>query len=193
MWFYYKKKQQNLYSNFLLFLVFVVFLVSIIYGRHLESTYLIVMQTAALVFFATILFFILKRYVLILLACILVINIPNWNWQNPMHPLQDGLLMSDFDTAANIITKDSSAKKINVAMEAQKDNRAMPLRYFLFLYNQPVLDYDNYQGADTLYFITRRDSIPPDFSMWEHTSFGPKKEVTKWKINEAYTMFKLEK
>lgn len=191
-----KKKFNNVYFNFLLFLITISFIVSLLYGRHLESIYLITIHTTLIIIFAAMISFILrKKYlmILLLLIIILVLNMPNWNLQKQMHDLQDGLSMSDFDKSAMIIKNDNTKAQINVAMEAQRDNRAMPLRYFLFLYKIPVLNFDNYSNAMYLYIIVRNNRALRNINLWELRSFGSNKVIKTWKINDQYAMYKIQK
>lgn len=193
--FIFKKKSSNIYLNFLLFLVAITLMISLIYGRHLESIYIIVIHTTLLVIFATVTLFIFKKQylVVLLLSLILFLNIPNWNLYKPMQDLQDGILMSDFKKASLLIQHDSMKSKINVAMDAERDNRAMPLRYFLFLNNTPVLSYEDYGNADDLYFIVRKSKNLQDITIWEYKSFGPNEIIKTWNINDQYVMYKLKK
>lgn len=188
-------KNTNRSFNFLLFLVANVVCISLFYGRHLESIYVITLHTALLVIFATMIVFFFKNRlsILLLLTLILFLNAPYWNLQKSMNDLQDGLIMSDFQKAALIIQHDNPSPNSNVAMDAQRDNRAMPLRYFLFLYNIPVLNYDNYSKANTLYFIERKTKNLTESNIWEYTSFGPSKVIHTWNINDEYVLYKLKK
>jgi hypothetical protein len=190
-----KKKENNLYLNFLLYSVVMALIISLLYGRHLESIYIISIHTALLVIFSAVTFFLFKKRLLLFLFLLLIVlfNAPQWNLQKPMQDLQDGLLMSDFQKAARLIQKNDMKAKINVAMDAQRDNRAMPLRYFLLLDNIPVLNYDNYKDADTLYFIVRKTKNLKDSKLWEYKSFGPSEVVNAWDINDQYIMYKLKK
>jgi 4-amino-4-deoxy-L-arabinose transferase-like glycosyltransferase len=192
----FKKKATNLYLNFLLFLIANVLLISLIYGRHLESIYLIVIHTSLIVLVATMIVSVFeKRLILIVLtACLIgLFNAPQWNLHKPIHDLQDGIYMSDFKKAAVIIQNDTPGSNINVAMDAQRDNRAMPLRYFLLLYNIPVLNYDNYGNADELYFIERKTKDLQNITVWEYKAFGANEIDKMWEINDQYVMYKLKR
>jgi hypothetical protein len=192
-----KQKQNNLYGTFLMFLLLVTTLTRMVYGRHLESIYLISVHTIIIVLFSALLYLILKKQTILILLSLLILfflNMPKWNLQKPINDLQDNLSMTDFERIAQIIKKDQSEESFNVMMESQKDNRAMPLRYFLTLYNVPVLDVEKYAEAKELYLIImRRDSDLKTFSMWEYNSFGSNQVVKRWDINKTYIMYKLGK
>lgn len=191
-----KKKSGNIFFNFLLYLVANAILISILYGRHLESIYLIAIQTTLIIIFAFVSLFVFKKnylMILFMLSLLLFLNIPSWNLHKKMHYLQDGLFMTDFEKAASIIWNDNSRSIINVSMDAQRDNRAMPLRYFLFLKNIPFLSYEDYENANELYFIVRKNKDLKDIKIWEFKAFGSSKVIEKWNINDQYIMYKLSK
>lgn len=193
---YIKHKENTTYYNFILFLIGIVLIVSLLYGKHLESYYLITIHTSIRIFFAAFVVYILgKRTVLlgVFLLIMLLVNMPYWNVQKPIHDLQDGLAMRDFDKAAQIIREDNGSVTFNVAMDAQRDNRAIPLRYFLTLYDVPVMHYDDYGSAPYLYFIAGTDKPLSEITVWEYTSFGSDDIVTSWILNDEYTLYKLTK
>ena len=178
-----------------LLFVFVV-LLGILYSRYMQLHYVISVHTAFFLLFALTVYYAFKKNILLITGfgiCLLLLNMQAWNLQLAKHYDQDGLNIKDFQLAAEIITKDSPKKSFNVAMHAQGDNRAMPLRYTLLLEGINPEPYENYSAIDMLYFISRKDDPIEKQVMWEYTAFGPSKVVKKWEINNDYILYRLEK
>lgn len=157
--------------------------------------YIIIFHTSLIVLIARTIYHICnanKITIILFLLLITLLNVPHWNLDKPSHPSQDGLTIADFKTAARII-KDDDKTVFNVAMHAQGDNRAMPLRYMLKLQGVEPLPYENYGEAKELYFLVKKQEKITDLKMWEYTSFGKSKVVETWTVNDSYFLYKLEK
>jgi len=173
-----------------------VFFVGIVYGRYMQLHYVISFHTAFLIVFALSLYYLFKGNTILLTGlcvCLILLNIHAWNFQLDKHYDQDGLNIKDFQLAAAIISEDNPTKSYNVAMHAQGDNRAMPLRYTLLLDDMHPEPYENYSNIDVLYFISRKDDPVEKQVMWEYTAFGPSEVKKRWEVNSQYMLYRLEK
>lgn len=170
-----------------------VFILSLVYGRKLETHYIISFHVPLILLTSFCMSHLLnKTSLLFVLAALLLINMTHWNFDRKVHPVQDGLSIRDFKYAASLIQRDHSPN-YNVAMDAEGDNRAMPLRYMLNLLNEHPLPYENYAGADRLYFIAKSRKPLTSLHIWEYMSFGPSVAVEKSSINNLYTLYTLER
>ena len=191
-----KKSIKKQYAQVFFLLFGLTFLVGILYGGKMQSHYVVVFHTTLILLFSLVLCSFLKtNRMLIAAVCIflMLMNSNKWNWQKTSHPVQDGLTIADFKKASAIIKNDQHKRVYNVAMHAQGDNRAMPLRYALEVINETPQPYTDYASSDTLYFITRKNEPITEQKMWEFTSFGPSQVQTKWEINRQYFLYRLEK
>lgn len=188
-----KTEQKQLAPYFFLFLI--VFTAGMIYGGKMQTHYVIIFHTSLIVLFSLTIWHVLKgneNYLILFSLIVLFINGQNWNLEKKIHPLQDGLSIADFKQTAEIIKNDKK-NKFNIAMHAQGDNRAMPLRYFLTLLNDKPMPYENYSEAENLYFLIRKNEELSKIKMWEYTSFGDSKILKHWIINKDYLLYKLGK
>lgn len=188
-------KRQVKHLSIFSLLFFLVFLTGLIYGRTMPNHYIISFHTSLILLFTLMINAIFKgKNIYIILFCLIltVINYPAWNLTKKMHPIQRGLDIADFKNAAAIIDQDKKGV-YNVAMHAQGDNRAMPLRYMLALANESPLDYEYYGEAEYLYFIIPKTETLKKQTMWEYTSFGASKVVGKWNLNNNFYIYKLDK
>ncbi|QQS44375.1 glycosyltransferase family 39 protein [Candidatus Roizmanbacteria bacterium] len=192
------KKKPRLIENLIpiLLLFFFVFLVGIGYGRYMQLHYVISFHTAFFLLSALALYYVLKKklfFITAVGALLILLNMQAWNLHLDKHYDQDGLNIADFRTAAEIISKDNPIDSFNVAMHAQGDNRAMPLRYALLLKDIHPEPYENYSNIDLLYFISRKDDPIQKQVMWEYTAFGPSRVTKSWEVNDRYMLYRLEK
>ncbi|MBI4004970.1 glycosyltransferase family 39 protein [Candidatus Roizmanbacteria bacterium] len=179
----------------LLTLFALVFAIGVIYGRIMQSHYIISFHIPIIILVSLTAYTVLKGKILFLIlvgTILLFVNIPAWNINNRMHPLQDGLSIRDFKTAARLIQKDTKSN-YNVGMHAQGDNRAMPLRYTLTLLSEKPESYEDYASSEILYFLVKKNEPITNLKMWEYTSFGPSTVVQSWDINDSYFLYKLRK
>ncbi len=186
------KKQTKPLSVFI-FLFVLVFLTGFVYGRTMHDHYLISFHTSLIFLFALMVINLFKKKDFFIIATCLIlaaINFNSWNLTKEKHPLQNGLNMADFKKSASIIKKDGDGV-YNVAMHAQGDNRAIPLRYMLSWIGEKPLDYEHYGEAQTLYFIIPKNEKLEQQTMWEYKSFGSSKVIKKWDITKSYFMYKL--
>lgn len=191
--FFKKRKEYSWLSLF--FLLFVIIeIISLVYGRKLQTHYVISFHVPLILMCAVTLNYLLKnKYILIVaLVALLLLNAAVWNLNLDRHPVQDRLNIADFKRAAGFITQDKKAN-YNVAMDAEGDNRAMPLRYMLKLKGENPMTYEDYGGADILYFIGEKNKPLSKMTMWEYTSFGGKYVSKKWDVNDQYYLYKLTK
>ncbi len=192
----YLLKKQDLKNNYLQLLTLfflIINVINIIYGHELQTHYLVVFHIPLIILFAlalTLIFDKNKSALIGVAVILLLLNSHSYNLGKKTHPLQDGLSITDFEKAAEIIHNDKNGD-FNVAMHAQGDNRAMPLRYTLNLLNETPRHYDNYSNVETLYFISRLSDPPKKQKMWEYTSFGKSKIVSTWALNDEYNLYKL--
>lgn len=192
------KKQFELKNKLIPFglLILLVIMIGIFYGRYMQFHYVISVHTAFILLFALSLYYFVKKNILRLLIIgisLILLNMQAWNLQLEKHYDQDGLNIEDFQNAAEIIKKDAPEGSFNVAMHAQGDNRAMPLRYTLLLEDKHPEPYENYSNIDILYFISRNDDPVEKQVMWEYTAFGQSKVIKSWKVNDQYMLYRLEK
>lgn len=188
-----KINKKNLTIYFFLFVT--VFITGMIYGGKIQTHYIISYHSALIILFALIVDNLLKENktnIILLCVLLLLVNAPFWNLDKKMHPLQDGLSIADFKKTAYIIKNDDK-NRYNVAMHAQGDNRAMPLRYALAFIKEKPMDYTNYSDAENLYFLIRKNEELNKLTIWEYVSFGSSAVVNKWSINELYFLYKLGK
>ena len=188
-------KKNHIHILLFLLLFFIVTIIGAIYGKRLESHYVISFHTSLIIFFSATMISLLRKNKLIIgvfVFCIMLINIPSWGIAAEKHPVQDGLSIKDFTYAASLI-HDDNKQQYNVAMHAQGDNRAMPLRYTLLLLDDHPQHYDTYTNIAQLYFIVPKDEGIQQQTMWEYTAFGPSRIANIWNINEEYYLYKLEK
>lgn len=192
---YKKNAIQSIGLIFLGSIFAIVFLIGALYGGKMNLHYVIVAHTPLILLFSWSLFYALgKKRAYIASVCFLlfIINASHWNIDKPSHPSQDSLTIKDFKKTAKIIHDDKKTT-YNVAMHAQGDNRAMPLRYTLNLLGEKPLSYEDYGGASTLYFLLKKSEKITDMTMWEYTSFGKSTLTKQWEINDRYFLYKLEK
>lgn len=192
---YRKELVKRQYLNMFVFLFLIVFFIGLIFGRKMQTHYVISLHTSLILFFAIGMNYLLKEkkiFIAIMCGLLLIVNSYSWNFKKDMHPVQRGLNIPDFKKAAQIIRNDKK-NTYNVAMHAQGDNRAMPLRYTLNLANETFLPYEDYGGAQHLYFIIPKKEQIKDQKMWEYTSFGPSQVVYRWDLNKNYFLYKLNK
>lgn len=171
------------------------FLMGVLYGKTMQTHYIIAAHTSLILlfsFFLSELLYSKKSILLFICLGLFFLNVPSWNFQYEKHPLQDGLSSSDFKKAAYIISKKETAP-FNVAMHAQGDNRAMPLRYALVLLGKHPESYEHYDTVDSLYFLIKKSDEIKNMTMWEYTSFGSSTICQKWNINNQYELLKLQK
>lgn len=186
-------KKQVKHISIFIWLFFLVLFTGLIYGRTMHDHYIISFHASIIILLALAIVSVFKGKSLPILICCLIlfaVNFPAWNLLAAKHPLQRGLNMTDFKKAAEIIKKDEKGV-YNVAMHAQGDNRAMPLRYFLTLTDEKPLDYEHYGEADTLYFIIPNSESLQKQTMWEYISFGSSRVLNKWQLNKDYVIYKL--
>lgn len=182
-------------TNKYLFLILIVFLISIIYGKPLEKHYIIVSHIPLILLFSLGVYLLLRKNKIIILLFLLFIflfNLPRFNLDKDKHPIQKGMAITDFKKVAEIISNDKKTV-YNVAMHTQGDNRAMPIRYMLLLLNEKPLDFEHYGEANTLYFLIPNNKTIKEQTMWEYTSFGSSNITNKWKINNQYDLYRLDK
>jgi hypothetical protein len=190
-----KKFMAEKYFSVFLLLFLITLAIGALYGGYMQMHYIIALHTALILFTALGIYHVAGKHMYLLLlvgGIFLLVNASQWNLHKTVHPLQDGLSIRDFKKAASIIREDTKGT-YNVAMHAQGDNRAMPLRYTLTVLGESPLHYDTYGDADTLYFIVPNDEKLDDQTMWEYTSFGPSFVIGRWKINDGYILYKLGK
>ena len=102
-------------------------------------------------------------------------------------------------TVAYIIqwkTQSRSKLTYNVTQDAQQDNRAMPLRYFLSLDKSVMqpLPVEEYGSNIELFLIVKRGVDPSKIRTWEVRSFGNKYIIVKRSnINDSYELLYLRK
>lgn len=188
-------KKRVKHINIFYFLFVLVFLTSLLYGRTMHDHYIISFHVPLIILSGVAMVSFLKgngRLIIVSCLILLLLNYPAWNLAKEKHPLQRGLNINDFKKAAAII-KDDDKKIYNVAMHAQGDNRAMPLRYTLALANEKPLDYEHYGEAEYLYFIIPINETLEKQTTWEYTSFGPSQVLKKWRLNEEFLIYKLRK
>lgn len=179
-----------------LWLLGLVFFTGALYGGYLQSHYIVAIHTPLILLLSLTIYYLTKKNnFLILLACgsLLFINAGEWNLAKPKHPLQDGLNIDDFKKTAKIIIADKNKKVYNVAMHAQGDNRAVPLRYVLSWYGSEPNSYEEYFATNTLYFLLKKSEAIKQQTMWEFTSFASDKIAQRWTINQDYYLYKLVK
>lgn len=173
-----------------------VFIVALLYGRYMQLHYVISFHTAFLILCSVVIYDLLRGNKILLIGLgvvFMLVNAHAWNLQLDKHYDQDGLNINDFQKAAEIIAQDKPEDTYNVAMHAQGDNRAMPLRYTLLLEGMHPEPYENYSAIGILYFISRKDDPIEKQVMWEYTAFGPSKQMKRWEVNSQYMLYRLEK
>ena len=186
-------RKKNYGAFVLLFCIMTI--ISAFYGKKLESHYVIVFHTSLILLVAATVVTICKSHykMIVVIAFIaMLFNATQWNIAKNMHLSQDGLSIQNFTYAASLIQHDQKLR-YNVAMHAQGDNRAMPLRYTLLLLGEHPKHYDTFTDIDHLYFIIPKKEKIEQQTMWEYTAFGPSTMVNMWSINEEYYLIKLEK
>lgn len=192
---YTKKTIQRMHSHLSSLLFSLVFLIGLVFGKKMQLHYVISFHTSFILLFALTLDYLFQgKKLLIAMVCLflLFINAWHWNYDKTKHPIQFGLSITDFKNAASLIHADTKSR-YNVAMHAEGDNRAMPLRYTLNLLHETPMTYEDYAGAQTLYFILPKKENVPDQTMWEYTSFGASRISKKWDVNNQYYLYKLIK
>lgn len=192
------KQKSVLRKNIIPFglLFFFVFFIGLVYGRYMQLHYAISFHTTVLIIFAISIYYASRKNTIVLAiigVCLILLNARAWNFELDKHYHQDGLNIKDFQVAAKYITKDNPEESFNVAMHAQGDNRAMPLRYMLLLEDVHPEPYENYSNIDVLYFVARKNDPVEKQVMWEYTAFGPSKVTKSWEVNNQYMLFRLEK
>lgn len=164
-----------------------------LYGKPLTTHYAISIQVPLLLLVSWGLYELLGQRtdkLLIVAALLFFINLPAYHWFERSNPLQDGITPADFTYAADIIHEDAKPAAYNVGMDAQQDNRAMPLRYVLDTMGDHPLPVESYGQATILYFIVPTHKNDTDVRVWEFESFGAKELVQSWKLNEQYELKK---
>lgn len=194
--FVYRKTSINPTLKLFLWLCSLVFLIALLYGSHLETHYVISLHTVLILLCALGIYEVAKanKFVIIGICSVLFIfNLTSWHLTEARHPLQDGISSREFEKAAAVIAADIKTDNYNVGMDAQQDNRAMPLRYFLHQVNKPPRGFDQYSGAQTLYFIFPTDKDLRKVTIWEYTSFGRAKRTKSWLVNDYFRLYRFEK
>jgi len=191
---FFKKRKEYSWLSLFFLLFLIIEIISLVYGRKLQTHYVISFHVPLISMSAIALNHWLKnKYLLLIgLIAILILNATSWNTHLDRHPVQDGLNIADFKYAAALI-KENKNGDYNVAMDAEGDNRAMPLRYMLKIMNEHPMTYEDYGGVDTLYFIGEKNKPLSKMNMWEYASFGPSTVSQKWAINNQYYLYKLTK
>lgn len=192
----YKTRKYHPSYKLLISLFVVVFGVSLLYGHDLKNHYIISYQIPLIILLSSAIYYLslkARLFTFFLLVLILIKALPSYNLSENMHPLQQGLGPSDFKNASEIISTDCVNQKFNVAMLAQRDNRAMPLRYFLHLNKVEPLSVENYSQAEVLYVILPVGIDPSQLKIWEYLSYGGNNISHTWFINSKYNLFKLTK
>ena len=96
---------------------------------------------------------------------------------------------------AKIIVADNNKLKgsFNIASFVDPETRGTAYRYFLDLYGNKPLNYDQYHQSDYLYVVTY-ESVEKIMStnVYEITSFSPKRATARWQI-EGENIYRLEK
>ncbi len=110
---------------------------------------------------------------------------------------QDGLGLTDERVIASLISDwKKSEISWNITQDAQRDNRAMPLRYLLALDNrlkQP-LPVEDYKSNKELFVIVPVEKRIGDINTWEVESFGKSyDEIANLPINTSYSLIYLIK
>jgi hypothetical protein len=78
-------------------------------------------------------------------------------------------------------------------MDAQQDNRAMPVRFFLNTLGETPLSVEQYGEAQTLYFLVPNNKKPEALTSWEYTVFGKSKVVSQIALNSQYNLYRFER
>jgi 4-amino-4-deoxy-L-arabinose transferase-like glycosyltransferase len=189
----YKKYKSSL--TFLGCLFIIVITVSLLYGRRLETHYVISFQIPLIIIYSLAAYALSQKRLVLSFICFItlfIINMPAYNFFSEYHPLQQGLGIYDFSKAAEIISVDTD-RVFNVSMLAQKDNRAMPLRYYLHIKRKDPLSYENYDKAYYLYIILPKEKKPSEVTTWEYNSFGGNKIIKSWLLNRQYVLYKISR
>ena len=101
--------------------------------------------------------------------------------------------MKKAESIAKLIEKDCPKCIYNIMMLAQKDNRAMPIRYFLELSANPAQNVETYDTIDFLYALIPKTISLEEISTWEFKSFAANKVVKTWQIEPLFILYKLQK
>lgn len=191
-----KKIHFNSQNKLVITTLILTFIVIFSYGRLIQTHYIISIHLLILLLLAVFISRITtsKKCLLVtILFVIVLLNALSWHLHAPYHPLQDSLRVSDFQKAAQSIYKSTGTKSYNITMDAQTDNRAWPIRYFLMLTNQPPQDIYTYGKTDYLFVLARKNKPLNQLTMWEFTSFGSYTIKNKTTINESYVLYQLAK
>lgn len=105
--------------------------------------------------------------------------------------MNKGLNYPMLDTAARYIAQDKS-NKFNVVTTWDFDSRAHPLRYLLqYRYEVTPQGVEEYKNVDNIYVMTSFTYDLNKASMYEISSFKPFNVKLLTKINDSYSVFKL--
>lgn len=173
-----------------------VFFVSLLYGRPLLEHYVIPSYIPLIVLFSVgiLTLFGHKLKTLLFVSLLLtLINYTFWNLSQIMNPLQDGITIKKAAQIAKIIESDCPNCNYNVMMLAQKDNRAMPIRYFLNLTNNPPQSVENYGKIKVLYALIPKSITIENITTWEYQEFGSHTPAKSWPIEPHFILYKLQK
>lgn len=104
------------------------------------------------------------------------------------------LKISEIDNVAKTILSDNYKGDFNVASDIDFDKRAYALRYYLkYVYQKKVMDIDQYQNPKVLYVIAKSDFNFRKSDTWEVKAGMYTKETELNKINNSYSIYKLQK
>ena len=136
---------------------------------------------------------------MLITALIVVMNLR----QLDLHPAQGYTMPANWNLprayrAAQLIAQDvisTQPSSFNVAATLDGDSRALPLRYLLQAQFRTIpLKVEQYPEAQVLYLVTRLS--PPEalnHSLWEISSFAPKRITQTWPLIADINLYRLEK
>ncbi len=94
---------------------------------------------------------------------------------------------------ANDVSQNNFQNKFNIANIVDGNTRAIYYRYFLNVLGQKPMSVEVYPEAKILYVISDKgDSETINYSVWEITSFRPKKISQKWDTDYQVKIYRLE-
>jgi 4-amino-4-deoxy-L-arabinose transferase-like glycosyltransferase len=175
-----------------------LFVSLILYKGVLQNHYLIGLMMIFVVTISSIVARIFSSRALVFLSTIYVICFFMFQRGLFIVPAdQDGLGLADERVTASLI---SHWKKTNISwnitQDAQRDNRAMPLRYLISLDKslpQP-LPVEDYQSNKELFVVVPHGKKIRDISTWEVQAFGSDYRIIRSAvINPKYSLYYLRK
>lgn len=127
-----------------------------------------------------------------------IINFPLYGLlDNNGWTMSKGWNLYGVEKSARLIYEDikSSSWKTNynVAMIADAENQALPIRYFLDIWKYPPQSIEKYGQEDVLYVLSEPNIELEKISMWEITSFGSFSIEKTWPVQNGYALFRLGK